>query len=61
MPINITADKGKVYYNVQEYMLDYESDVQDLPKMECAPGSSAYVIENGDIYLKNSLGEWVKQ
>lgn len=56
--INILEDKGKMAYNVQTYALDYSSDVDDLPKMECAPGSSAICIETGTIYMKNSAGEW---
>ena len=57
--INIMEDKGKVAYNVQTYALDFTSDVEDLPtKTECAPGSVAFVIEDGSIYMKNSRGEW---
>jgi len=61
MSISIASDKGKVAYNVQEYMLDYQEDVKNLPYTDCAPCSSAYVIENGNVYIKNSKGEWVKQ
>ena len=40
--------------------LDFDSDVADLPAYTatCAPGSTAFVIESGTLYMLNSLGEW---
>jgi len=46
--------------NVRTLYLDTEADVaglKDLP-FYCAPGSSALVIESGNLYMLNSLGEW---
>lgn len=56
--INPLSDKGKIAYNVQEYALDYISDLRLLPQMDCAPGSTAIVIEDCSVYMKNSRGEW---
>lgn len=59
--IHITKDQNHIAYNIQEYMLDFATDVENLPLVDCAPGSAAYVIETGDIYIKNGQKEWVKQ
>ena len=47
-------------YNVNEYICDTVADLDSLPR--CAPGSSAVVLEPGNvaIYMKNTEGKWVK-
>jgi hypothetical protein len=49
-----------VTYNVNEYICDSVADLDSLPR--CAPGSSAVVLEPGNvaIYMKNTEGKWVK-
>jgi hypothetical protein len=49
-----------VTYNVNEYICDNVADLDSLPR--CAPGSSAVVLEPGNvaIYMKNTEGKWVK-
>ena len=41
----------------REYILDTEADVASLP--ECCTGSTALVVESGNIYMVNASGEWV--
>lgn len=59
----ITVGKNttnKVLYGTVHFLCDYQSDVANLPKNR-RPGSSAYVIENGNQYIFNSNHEWILQ
>lgn len=51
---------GKPFYNMAEFLCDYDSDVNSLPT-SCGAGSTARVVESGDIYILNNSHEWVKQ
>lgn len=51
---------GKPFYNMAEFLCDYDTDVASLPT-SCGPGSTAKVVENGDYYILNNNHEWVKQ
>lgn len=57
--INPISINGKPVYGIYEYLCDYETDVEKLPT-GAAPGSTAYVVETGDIYILNGLKKWVK-
>ena len=39
-----------------DYIADTEADVPNLPK--CCTGSSALVVESGNIYMVNASGVW---
>lgn len=59
----ITVGKNtanKIIYGAIHFLCDYQSDVANLPTNR-KPGSSAYVIENGNKYILNSDHEWVLQ
>ncbi|MBQ8603904.1 MAG: hypothetical protein IJ410_03550 [Oscillospiraceae bacterium] len=43
---------------VQDYICDTNADVASLPVCRC--GSSALVIDTGDVYVVNTTGEWAK-
>ena len=49
-----------IAYNVNEYVCDSIVDLDSLPN--CAPGSTAVVLEPGNtsVYMKNTEGKWVK-
>lgn len=49
-----------IAYNVNEYVCDSVVDLDSLPN--CAPGSTAVVLEPGNtgVYMKNTEGKWVK-
>ena len=50
-------DTVNSYYT--EFVIDYISDVAKLPSMpECAPGSAAICIENSEVYMLNTKGQW---
>lgn len=55
---SLLSVNGKTAYGICEYVCDKEEDIETLPK---APmGSTAFVIETGDVYMINSSKEWVK-
>ncbi len=57
----ITVGKNvdnKVLYGTVHFLCDYQSDVANLPTNR-KPGSSAYVIENGNRYIFNSNHELI--
>lgn len=51
---------NKPFYNMAEFLCDFESDIKDLPTNR-GPGSIAKVVETGNIYILNNNHEWVKQ
>lgn len=55
--MEIQSEKSAPEYKC-EYLCDTEADVQNLPN--CAPSSTAIVIESGSVYMVNTAGEWVK-
>ena len=57
--INPLSVNGKPVANIREYICDSADDVEKLPT-GAAPGSTAYVIETGDIYILSGLKKWVK-
>ena len=59
--VNIYSQNGEVEYRVTEYTLDTKDDLEQLKIIgrHAAPGSTAFVIESSDVYMLNSLGEWV--
>lgn len=52
-----TSTNGQIQYNVDEYFIDTPDDLQKLPNSSVM-GSIAVCISNGEIYAKNSAGEW---
>lgn len=57
--INPMSINGKPVQGIYEYICDEEADVEKLPTAG-APGSTAYVVETGDVYILNGLKKWVK-
>lgn len=59
----ITVGKNrsnKPFYNMAEFLCDFETDVANLPTNRGA-GSTAKVIETGNVYMLNNLHQWVLQ
>lgn len=52
---NLAYNDSQVY-NLQRYLVDEISDIQDLPT-NCGPGSKAIVAATGDSYLLNNKHE----
>lgn len=57
--VGIMKQNGRPAYNLMEYVVDTEDDIKSLPK-EVAMGSTAFVIDTGDVYMLNGKKEWVK-
>lgn len=59
MAVNYLSESGHNKYGIFEFVLDTEDDIATLPN-DCAPGSSALVIDSSNVYMLNSKGEWKK-
>ncbi len=57
MAINYLSEQGTIKYGIYEFVLDTENDITSIPDFSKA-GSIALVIETGNVYMKNSKGEW---
>ena len=55
--VNLVISNGKPVYGVNEYQVDFEKEVKQLPT-DCAPGSKAYVIETKNIYTLSGYRKW---
>lgn len=54
----ISFSKQNCHNYARQLILDSEKDVANLPRNPGSQGSTAYVIESGNVYLCNALGEW---
>lgn len=55
--VNKIAQAGRTTYNLQEFIVDLEEEIEFLPK-HIPMGSTAFVIENSKVYILNGKGEW---
>ena len=51
---------NRPFYNMAEFVCDFETDVANLPT-DVGVGSTARVIENGNVYILNSQHQWILQ
>ena len=57
MAYNLIATNGQIQYGVSEFVIDSPEDLKTLPD-KTTMGSSALCLSNGEVYMKNSAGEW---
>ena len=57
--VGIMKQNGQLTYNLMEYVVDTEDDIKSLPK-GVAMGSTAFIIDTGDVVMLNGKKEWVK-
>lgn len=57
--IKLMSTNGQIQYDHDEYIVDSVDDLKQIPK-RVAMGSIALIIATGDVYMKDSSGEWVK-
>lgn len=57
MAIKMISTNGQTQYGVDEFVIDSPDDLKKLPSRS-QMGSAALCIENGNVYMKNSQGEW---
>lgn len=55
-----TAVNGEIAYDVIQFTCDTLDDLKNLPTQGVGMGSTAIVISNAEIYMKNSEGQWIK-
>lgn len=65
MAIHKSAYTGVFSDNHQEFICDFISDVNSLPKQsgsedKCPTGSKAFVIEDSSKWILNSEGNWIQ-
>lgn len=58
MAYNMIATNGQTQYGVDEFVIDSPDDLDKLPSRS-KQGSVALDISTGDVYMKNSSGEWL--
>lgn len=54
----LIAHDGNTVYGIKDYVCDVPEDLKDLPA--CDMGSTCLVISTGELYVINSIKEWVK-
>lgn len=59
MAYRISKINGSFAYDIVEYVVDTFDDISSLP-VTAGWGSTCIVISTSEVYIKNSLGEWVK-
>lgn len=57
----LVKQASKNDYNYKEYMLDSADELSELDVKNCCPGSVAYIISTGDVYMLNNKKEWIIQ
>lgn len=56
---SIFSNSGQINYGQKQYLLDFESDIAELPA-NATPGDIAFVIETSKYYMLNHQKQWVK-
>lgn len=56
--INLYSQNGDIQYNILKYIVDKVNDIPNLP-LNGAMGSTAEVIETGEIFILNGEKQWV--
>lgn len=57
----IVKQGGRTDYNYKELFLDSQAELQSIDTNTLCPGSIAYIIASGDVYILNSSKTWVIQ
>ena len=57
--IKLMSTNGQVQYDHDEWAVDTVEDLKLLPR-KSGMGSVAIIISTGQVYMKNSEGEWVE-
>lgn len=55
----IVKSNGDTAHDIAEFIVDAVEDIVSLPSY-VAMGSKAYVIDTGELYIKNGHNEWRK-
>lgn len=55
----LVSTNGQIQYDHDEWVVDTPEDLENLPP-HSGMGSTAFVISNATLYMKNSEGKWVE-
>ena len=53
----IIRSNGDIAHDITEFIVDNAEDIQTLPAY-ASMGSKVYVINTGELYIKNGKNEW---
>lgn len=59
MGFSIFSNSGKKAYGITNFVVDYPSDIDNLPT-HYTPGSMAFVSSNSTYYMLNTKKKWIK-
>lgn len=54
--IQIMSSNGEVQYGVNDYVIDFDSELDQIVRAEA--GSTAYSIESGTTFIKDNFNKW---
>jgi hypothetical protein len=57
---SIIKQNGQESYGLTEFIIDFQSDVSDLPTDKIAAGSTAICVEDSSIYILDNYKKWRK-
>ena len=57
----LVKQASKMDYHYSEYVLDTVEELDDINVNSCCPGSVAYVMSTGDVYMLTNKKEWKLQ
>ena len=52
---------ARVDYNYKEFCLDSAEELKEIDVNACCPGSVAYIITTGEVYMLTNEKEWKVQ
>ena len=61
MSYRLVKQGGKLDYNYKEFYLDTDNDLSSIPVNDAWPGSVAYSISSGKVYMLNTSKQWIEQ
>ena len=57
----LVKQASKTDYHYSEYFLDTVEELAEINVNSCCPGSVAYIMSTGDVYMLTNKKEWKVQ
>ena len=57
----LVKQASKTDYHYSEYFLDSVEELDEINVNSCCPGSVAYIMSTGDVYMLTNKKEWKLQ
>ena len=58
MAIKLLRQGSKTDYYYKEWYIDTTAELKDLPIADAAPGSVAFIVNTGQVYILNNKKVW---